>query len=111
MSRDGQLVKREEGGTSGLTIAKWGLMGVGAIVVAGWVFSLLSWAMPILVLGGVGWVLWKVFGSRSGPPANRQLPPGQVNIDGGQLHHNRNELDEFDRRLAEAEAEVERTRR
>ena len=107
MSRDGQLVKREEGST-GLTIAKWGLMGIGAIVVFGWVFSLLSWAFPLLVVGGVGWMLWKVFGSKGRPSVDRQLPPGQVNIETGDLHRNRQELDEFDRRLAEAEVEHKR---
>lgn len=108
MDRDGQLMKRESGGTTGMTYLKWGLMGVGAIVVAGWVLSLLSWALPLLLIGGVGYGVWRLAtaGSRKAPLA---LPPSDVDTSGlDAQRQSRQELEDFERRLREVEEPAHR---
>ena len=106
MGNDNALIKRGDQGISGLTVAKWGLMGVGAIVVAGWALSLLSWFLPFLIVGGIGYGAYRLL--RRKPGSQQALPHHPAASDVGGARDARRDLEEFDRRLAEAESEVHR---
>lgn len=99
--------KREEETSEPLTWAKWGLMGIGAVVVAGWALSLLSWMFPLLVVGAVGYGAWKIFGP-DGSTKPKQLPhvaDDQWMEQRASTERSKAELQEFDRRLTEAKRE------
>lgn len=95
---DQPLTKRA-GGADTLTYAKWGLMGVGALVIIGWVLSHWLW---VLAAGGVGFLgySWMKSSKGSGGGTSDAAPPPPRSSSAA-APSSQTPLDDFERRMRE----------
>lgn len=98
----------------GLVVARWGLMGLGALLVVSWALKLLMNPFLLLLLAGVGFVGWRLTRTPS-PDASSRAPstspqsgasstrsaPAPAEAPDDPIERSRRDLADFDRRLRE----------